>query len=118
VEIVAACDVYRPRLNQRIEGFGGKAYSDYHDLLEDPNVDVVCISTPDHHHGYQAIDAIEAGKHVYCEKPVTHWRQFELTKRLARIVRESDRTFLLGTQGMADTAWHQMRKLVQDGLIG
>ena len=81
-------------------------------------MDVICISTPDHHHGYQAIDAIKAGKHVYCEKPVTHWRQFELTKRLARVVRESDRTFLLGTQGMADTAWHQMRKLVQDGLIG
>jgi len=118
VEIVASCDVYRPRLKQRVEGYGGKAYMDYRELLADPAVDVVCISTPDHLHGYQAIDALKAGKHVYCEKPVTHWRQFELTKELARIARESKGVMQLGTQGMADTAWHQMRKLVADGLIG
>jgi predicted dehydrogenase len=118
VEIVAACDVYRPRLQRRIEGYGGKGYADYHELLADPKVDVVCIATPDHLHGYQAIDAIKAGKHVYCEKPVTHWRQFDLTKKLAHTVRESDRVFQLGTQGMSDAAYHQMRKLVQDGLIG
>jgi predicted dehydrogenase len=118
VEVVAACDVYRPRLQRRIDGFGGKAYMDYRDLLADPNVDVVCISTPDHQHGYQAIDALKAGKHVFCEKPVTHWRQFELTRELARVARESPAVMVLGTQGMSDTAWHQMRKLVQDGLIG
>jgi predicted dehydrogenase len=118
VEIVAACDVYRPRLQRRLDGYGGKGYADYHELLADPNVDVVCIATPDHLHGYQAIDAIKAGKHVYCEKPVTHWRQFELTKKLAHTARESDRVFQLGTQGMSDAAYHQMRKLVQDGLIG
>src|SRR5512137_180367 len=99
VEIVAACDAYRPRLNRRIEGYGGKGYMDYHELLADPNVDVVCIATPDHLHGYQAVDAIKAGKHVYCEKPVTHWRQFELTKKLAKTVADSDRAFQLGTQG-------------------
>jgi len=118
IEIVASCDIYRPRLNKRIEGFGGKAYMDYRELLADPKVDVVCIATPDHHHGQQAIDAIKAGKHVYCEKPVTHWRQFELTKKLAQTVRESDRAFILGSQGMSDSAYHQMRKLVVDGLIG
>jgi predicted dehydrogenase len=118
VEIVAACDVYRPRLQRRLEGYGGKGYADYRELLADPKVDVVCIATPDHLHGYQAIDAIKAGKHVYCEKPVTHWRQFDLTKKLAHTVRESDRVFQLGTQGMSDAAYHQMRKLVQDGLIG
>ena len=118
IEIVASCDVYRPRMKQRTEGYGGKGYMDYHELLADPNVDVVCIATPDHHHGRQAIDAIKAGKHVYCEKPVTHWRQFELTKKLAQTVRDSDRAFQLGSQGMSDTAYHQMRKLVVEGLIG
>ena len=118
VEIVAACDVYRPRLKHRVDGYGGKAYMDYRDLLADPGVDVVCISTPDHVHGYQAIDAVRAGKHVYCEKPVTHWRQFELTKRLAEEVRQSGRAFLLGSQGMHDSAWRQIGKLIQDGLIG
>jgi predicted dehydrogenase len=118
VDIVAACDVYRPRMQRVAEGYKAKGYTDYRELLEDPHVDVVCIATPDHHHGYQAIDAIKAGKDVYCEKPVTHWRQFDLTKRLARQVAESDRVFQLGTQGMSDGAWKQMRDLVKDGLIG
>jgi len=118
VDIVAASDVYRPRLQQRAQGYGAKAYADYHELLADPNVDVVCISTPDHHHGYQAVDAVAAGKDVYCEKPVTHWRQFELTKRLAAEVKKTGRVFQLGTQGMSDSAWQQMKKLIADGLIG
>ncbi len=118
IDIVAVCDVYRPRLERAAEGYGGKPYTDYRELLADPNVDVVCIATPDHHHGYQAIDAVKAGKDVYCEKPVTHWRQFELIKRLAQVVGKSDRVFQLGTQGMSDGAWHQMKQLVKDGMIG
>ena len=118
VEIVAACDAYRPRMRKVVDDYGVKGYMDYRELLDDPNVDVVCISTCDHHHGYQAIDAVRAGKDVYCEKPVTHWRQFELTKRLTAEVKRSGRVFQLGTQGMSDSAWHQMKKLVQDGLIG
>lgn len=118
VDIVAVSDVYRPRMQRRAEGYGGKCYADYRELLADPNVDVVCIATPDHHHGYQALDAVRAGKDVYCEKPVTHWRQFELTRQLAAEVKRTDRVFQLGTQGMSDSAWHQMKKLIADGLIG
>lgn len=118
IDIVAACDVYKPRMKKVVEAYKAKGYMDHHDLLADPNVDVVCIATPDHIHGYQAIDAVKAGKDVYCEKPVTHWRQFELTKRLAAEVKKSGRVFQLGTQGMSDPVWHQIRKLIQDGLIG
>ena len=118
VDIVAACDVYRPRMQKVVADYNVKGYMDHRELLADPNVDIVCISTPDHHHGYQAIDAVRAGKDVYCEKPVTHWRQFELTRHLAAEVKKTGRVFQLGTQGMSDSAWHQMRKLVQDGLIG
>src|SRR4030042_5104326 len=119
IEIVAACDVYRPRMEQRAKAYSAaKSYMDHRELLADPNVDVVCIATPDHHHGSQAVDAVKAGKNVYCEKPVTHWRQFELTKKLAAEVKKSGRVFQLGTQGMYDGAWAQMKKLVADGLIG
>ncbi|MHC4642829.1 MAG: Gfo/Idh/MocA family protein [Planctomycetota bacterium] len=118
IDIVAACDVYKPRMQKVVEAYKAKGYMDHNELLADPNVDVVCISTPDHIHGYQAIDAVKAGKDVYCEKPVTHWRQFELTKRLAAEVKKSGRVFQLGTQGMSDPAWHQIKKLIQDGLIG
>ena len=118
IDIVAACDVYKPRLQKVVDGYNAKGYMDHRELLADSNVDVVCISTPDHIHGYQAIDAVKAGKDVYCEKPVTHWRQFELTKRLAAEVKKSGRVFQLGTQGMSDPAWHQIKKLIKDGLIG
>ena len=118
VEIVAACDVYRPRLQRTVEGYKARGYDDYRELLNDPDVDVVCIASPDHLHGFQAIDAVRTGKDVYCEKPVTHWSQFELTKKLAAEVKKSGRVFQLGTQGMSDLAWRQMKKLIQDGLIG
>lgn len=118
VEIAAVCDVYRPRVERATAKYGGKAYMDHRDLLADRNVDVVCISTPDHIHGYQVIDAVRAGKDVYCEKPVTHWRQFELTKRMAEEVRKSGRVFQLGVQYLSDSAYHQARVLVKDGLIG
>ena len=118
IEITGVCDIYQPRLEKAAQQYKAKAYRDHRELLADKNVDVVCIATPDHHHGYQAIDAIEAGKDIYCEKPVTHWRQFELTRKLAEVAAKSDRVFQLGTQAMSDSVWHQMKKLVQEGLIG
>ena len=118
LDIVAAYDLYRPRLKRAADAWKAKAYSDHRDLLADPNVDVVCIATPDHHHCGQAIDAVRRGKDVYCEKPVSHWRQFHLIKQLAAEVKKSGRVFQLGTQGMSDSAYHQMKKLIQDGLIG
>jgi predicted dehydrogenase len=119
VELVAVADVYRPRMEKRKKEFGAaNGYMDHHELLADKAVDLVTIATPDHHHGYQAIDAVKAGKHVYCEKPVTHWRQFDLTKQLAEEVKKSGRVFQLGTQGMSDTAWRQMKQLVKEGVIG
>lgn len=119
VELVAVCDAYKPRMERAMGAFGiTKSYSDHKQLLADLDVDVVCIATPDHIHGYQALDAIAAGKDVYCEKPVTHWRQFELTKKLADAVAKSDRVFQLGTQAMSDPVWRQMKRLVKEGLIG
>jgi predicted dehydrogenase len=118
VDLVAFCDVYRPRMEQAAKEHGGTGYMDHRELLADPKVDVVCIATPDHHHAPQAIDAVKAGKDAYVEKPLTHWRQFELAKRLAAEVKKTGRLVQVGSQGMSDGAWHQMRKLVQDGLIG
>ena len=91
VEAVALCDVYEPYLNRDRNAVAKeffefrvpvpkmdekftvqpKRYSDYRKLLEDKNVDAVCIGTPDHWHAIQTIDAIRAGKDVYVEKPLT-----------------------------------------------
>lgn len=119
VEFVAVCDVYRPRreaARNRLKA--PHAYVGHRELLANSGVDLVCIATPDHHHGQQAIDALEAGKHVYCEKPVTHWRQFALTRQLAEVAAKSPGAFQCGTQAMSDSAWHQMKRLVREGLIG
>ncbi|HID23670.1 MAG TPA: Gfo/Idh/MocA family oxidoreductase, partial [Planctomycetaceae bacterium] len=69
---VAVCDVYRPRLEEASKLAGGaKMYMEHEALLDHPGVDVVCIATPDRLHAPQTIDALKAGKDVYCEKPLT-----------------------------------------------
>ncbi|MFI5378050.1 MAG: Gfo/Idh/MocA family protein [Tepidisphaerales bacterium] len=120
IEFVAVAEAYRPRLNHGVDVLGGKAkaYMDYRQLIDDPAVDLICIATPDHHHAPQAIAALKAGKHVYVEKPVTHWRQFDLLKELAHTAEKSSALLQCGTQGMSCTAWRQARQLIADGLIG
>jgi predicted dehydrogenase len=119
VDLVACCDIYRPRREHFQKQAGiPNAYDSHKKLLEDPAVDIVCIATPDHHHVYQAIDAVKAGKHVYCEKPVSHWSQFEATRALADAVAASRVAFVCGTQAMTDPAWMEMKKLIRAGVIG
>lgn len=119
LEIVAVCDTYRPRASELAERVGGaETYMDHRELLAHAGVDVVGIATPDHIHGQQVIDAVRAAKDVYCEKPFTHWRQFELTKQVVREVKASGQVFQLGSQGMSDPAWHKAHELIADGAIG
>ncbi|MBN1417436.1 MAG: Gfo/Idh/MocA family oxidoreductase [Planctomycetes bacterium] len=118
VDIVAVCDTFRGRLDRAAKAHGAKPYMNHEDLLADAGVDAVFIATPDHIHGYQVIDAARAGKDMYCEKPLTHWRQFELAKRLRREVKERERVFQIGSQGMSDGAWHQSAALIRAGEIG
>ena len=72
IRCLAACDVYQKRIS-RAKGImqGGEGYIDYRRILDRNDIDAVLIATPDHWHGKIAIDAMEAGKHVYVEKPMT-----------------------------------------------
>ncbi len=116
---VAVCDVYRPRLEAASKNCGGaKMYRAHEELLQDPNVDVVCIATPDRLHAPQAIDAIEAGKDVYCEKPLTHWSQFDLAKKVEAAAVKHGRIVQVGTQYMADENYAKVSAMVKDGIIG
>ena len=117
-EPVAVCDVYGPRVQAAAQATGGKIYRDYKELLADPRVDVVCIATPDRHHAPMAIDAIRAGKDVYCEKPLTHWSQMHLARQLGEEAEKHKRIVQVGTQYVADDAYAQARKLLKDGIIG
>lgn len=118
-EPVAVCDVYKPRLEDAAQYCGvTKKYAEHEALLADPNVDVVCIATPDRHHAPQTIDALRAGKDVYCEKPLTHWSQFELAKKVAATAAETSHLVQVGTQYMADDNYPEIIRLIRDGIIG
>ncbi|MHC4401554.1 MAG: Gfo/Idh/MocA family protein [Planctomycetota bacterium] len=117
-EPVAVCDVYGPRVRAAAKRTGGKIYRDYRELLDDPNVDLVCIASPDRQHAPQAIDAVRAGKDVYVEKPLTHWLQFDLAKQLAEEAEKHGRIVQVGTQYMADEAYAKAHDLVEQGVIG
>src|ERR1041385_9074330 len=72
IKLVAVCDVYQRRITRAKNICGGEGYSDYRRLLERKDIDAVLIATPDHWHAKISMDAMDAGKHVYVEKPMTH----------------------------------------------
>ena len=117
-KVVAVNDVYRYRLDEAAKPTGAKAYMKHQELLADPNVDVVCIATPDRLHVPQALDAIRAGKDVYCEKPMGHWSQFDLSKQFYEETLKLKRVVQIGNQGNSSPAWQKVRELIQQGAIG
>jgi predicted dehydrogenase len=118
VAVVAVCDAFRYRLDEVAKASGAKAYFKHAELLADPNVDAVCIATPDRLHVSQGIDAIRAGKDVYCEKPMGHWTQFDLSKTFYAETLRLKRVVQIGNQGNSSPAWQKVRELVQKGAIG
>lgn len=116
VEVRAVCDVFEGRLGPAQSLTGAKGYRDYRKLLEDPAIDVVGIITPDHWHAKMTIDAAEAGKDVYCEKPMTH--TIEQAAAVVKAVRANNRVMQVGVQSTSDTRWQQANDLVTSGRIG
>ncbi|HEY1598233.1 MAG TPA: Gfo/Idh/MocA family oxidoreductase [Pirellulales bacterium] len=113
---VAVCDVFQKRVNQNRERTGGEGYNDYRRLLDRKDIDAVIIATPDHWHSKQAIDAMEAGKDVYLQKPMT------LTIPQAIAVRDAakrlNRKLQVGTQYASEPEAWAARKAIADGRIG
>lgn len=72
-ELVAFCDIVEERAQKACEEFGAegaKVYTDYKALLKDETIDIVHVCTPNREHSFITVDALEAGKHVMCEKPM------------------------------------------------
>ncbi len=116
---VAVSDIYRPRLDRArttIEAPEGKAYHDYRKLLEDKDVDAVIIATPEHWHAIQTIEAVEAGKHVYCEKPMTRYPEEAL--RVYDAVKKTGMVVQVGSQGCTDLKWHRVHEIIGQGKVG
>lgn len=118
IELVAACDAYAPRLKAAAEQFKMKPYRRHQDLLADKNVDVVLIASPDRNHLPQALDAIRAGKDVYCEKPMGHWAQFDLARTFFDETRKLNRVVQIGNQGNSNPLWRKLTEMIKAGKIG
>ncbi len=116
LDILAVCDVYEKRLQQAVQLTGAKPYKDYRRLLEDRDIDYVVIATPEHWHYQMAMDAAAAGKHIYCEKPMT--QTVEQARRLTARIRSSGVKMQVGVQGMSDDSYETARKYVKAGALG
>ncbi|MBI2826177.1 MAG: Gfo/Idh/MocA family oxidoreductase [Planctomycetia bacterium] len=116
VRCAAVCDVYQKRLDNNQKRSGGDAYTDYRKLLDRKDIDAVVIATPDHWHAKQAIDAMEAGKDVYLQKPMT------LTIAQAIAVRDAakrlKRKLQVGTQYTSEPEAWAARQAIAEGRIG
>ena len=115
---VAACDVWQKRVDKAKEVIGGdcKGYNDYRQLLEQKDIDAVVIATHDPIHAPATIAALEAGKHVYCEKPLTRYLGEAFAVRDA--VKKSGKVLQVGSQGCSAAGWHKAAELIKAGRIG
>ncbi len=116
--IVALCDVDSAHAGGIFRRYdGAKVYKDYRKMLdEQKDIDAVVIATPDHQHAIIAMAAMRAGKHVYCEKPLTHtvWEARQLTKA----AREFKVATQMGNQGQASEETRRLSELIMDNAIG
>lgn len=117
-DIVAVCDVYEPHLQQAIEKTHGaaKGYHDFREVLAREDIDVVHISTPDHWHALTAIKALEAGKDVYVEKPLT--LVVAEGRRIIEAAQKHNRIVQCGTQQRSGVHFQKAVELVASGAIG
>lgn len=130
VAITGICDVYDVHAENGLEAArhdiftGGeiakknpvKRYLHYHEMLSDPAIDAVIIAVPDHHHAQITIDAVRAGKHVYCEKAPIH-RESEI-RPLYEAVRNSGVVYQMGHQIPQNSVFQQAREMINRGLLG
>ncbi|HID22379.1 MAG TPA: Gfo/Idh/MocA family oxidoreductase, partial [Planctomycetaceae bacterium] len=117
-DIVAFADVDRNVREQARASFGStqKIYEDYRALLDNKNVDIVLIATPDHWHAKILIDACRAGKDVYVEKPLT--LTIDEGKHIGRVVKETGRVVQVGSWQRSDARYRRAVEMVRQGRLG
>ena len=117
--MAAVCDVYGPHRQKGLERSlnpEAKAYVDYRELLADPKVDAVVIATPDHWHCQMVLDAVKAGKDIYCEKGFS--RTLAEAKLMRDALKQSKVVFQLGHHARQATCALQAKELIAQGILG
>ncbi len=115
-EIAALCDVDSDRLKRNVEGHNPERYSDYREMLDDKSIHAVVVATPDHWHCLQTIHAIQAGKDVFVEKPLT------ITIREGRMMidaeKNSNQIAAVGLNRRGNFTYQKLAREVPAGRIG
>jgi predicted dehydrogenase len=115
-KVVAVCDTYEKRKRMNAEKLGCTGYLDYREVIGKPDIDAIVVATPDHWHAKIALEAMDHGKDVYCEKPMCH--TIEEAKQLVNTVHETKRVFQVGSQTTSAEQWWKAKKAIADGMIG
>lgn len=122
LDVVAVNDVYevhRQRAKAYLAEHTGVTptlHGDYREMLAQEKLDAVCIATPDHWHAKQTIDALAAGLHVYCEKPMTH--TVEEAAEVVRVWKASGLVLQIGAQATSSPVWDMARDMIDGGKLG
>ncbi len=122
IDLVSVADVYsvhRQRFVDYIKeqtGLTPKTYVDHQELLAQKDIDAVVIATPDHWHAKITIDALKAGKDVYCEKPMTH--TVAQAKQVVNTWKSSGRILQVGVQSSSSPVWDMAREMITSGKLG
>ncbi len=118
VKLVAVADCYNGRLEHSKEVWGDDLFTtrDYAEILARKDIDAVIIGTPDHWHKQAAVDAMKAGKDVYCEKPMIHL--YSDGPEMIAAARETKRILQIGSQRVSSVIYAKARDLLASGAIG
>ena len=118
VKLVAVCDLYDGRLAAAKKRWGADIFTTkiYKEILNRKDIDAVIVGTPDFWHQQISIDAMRAGKHVYCEKPMVH----AITEgpAIIKAQQETGKIFQVGSQGVSSLGNEKAHELLKSGAIG
>lgn len=119
VEMVAFCDIIAERAEKAAKEYGtadAKVYEDYKELLKDKSIDVVHVCTPNKEHSFITIDALEAGKHVMCEKPMA--KTYAEAKAMLEAAKRTGKKLSIGYQNRQTPEVQYLKKACDNGELG
>ncbi|MBZ2187123.1 MAG: Gfo/Idh/MocA family oxidoreductase [Bryobacter sp.] len=116
--LVAACDIYQSRLERMRETYGASTFltRDYREILSRKDIDAVLVATPDHWHARVTSEALAAGKHVYCQKPMV--QKIEEGPGVIAAEKASGKILQIGSQYVSSHVFVKARDLYRQGAIG